>query len=171
MILRLDKKNIIDVYDFIRRVTDKFHELYITIDKQRYYLTDLKIIEKTVKNYILYGLYENGLKGVILICYEKGFRPYVKILSQNRNIETALLKFLLWNYSDKELFIKLKKENPLVNYLQLKNKKTGKLLFGFEFLAGRDTEILLIKKAIKKEPRRLSMKEIGDNNDDDNRKY
>lgn len=163
MIEKLTTKNKTDILDFVLNTKDIYHDFYITKDKQRLFLTDTKVIEKILKYQTVYGLFSTNLQGILVIYREKGYRPYIKILSKNKHVDKDLIRFLLWNLSDKDLYMKLKKSNPLTSYLQLKNKNTGRLFFGFEFSGDRGEEILLYRKG--QSIRKMESKDDNDNTD------
>jgi hypothetical protein len=150
MISRLNHKNSIDVYEFVQRTPDSFEDFYITENRGRKFIKDLKTINRILKRQEIYGLIDKELKAIMIIYKEKGFRSYLKILSNKIDYTYDLLKFVNWNFYKKELFIKIKKSNPLFNILRLTNK-LGKPRYGFEFLGSRGSEILLIKKVNTKQ--------------------
>lgn len=141
MIEKLKLQNKIDVYDFLERVKDSFEDFYITKDKERYFLKkNWLLIEKIVKYQEIYGLFDNGLQGILIILREKGYRPYIKLLATNRKYTIDLLKYLKWNFQEKELFAKFKKQNPLSQLI---------LKTGFSKIGDRGSEDLFCKKGIK----------------------
>ena len=140
MIERLTKKNLMDVFEFVQRVKDKFQDFYITHDNQRLFLTDFKSIKKLLDKQEVYSVYDKGVKGLMIVYKEKGFRPYIKLLTENRSAESALIKYLMMNYSEQDLYIKVKKENPLAKYIRY---------FGFIQTGDRGIEALLFRKGIK----------------------
>jgi len=140
MIKRINYKYAIDVFEFIKRVKDVHEDMYITENKERYFLKDLKIIEKILKSQEVYILEKKDVKGILLIYRSKGFRPYVKLLSENSKYAIDMLKFLKWNFSEIDLYFKLKKENPLSEQI----KRTG-----FTMIGDRGRELLFFKKGIK----------------------
>ncbi len=165
MIVRLNCKNKIDVYNFVISNPDKFEDCYVTINKERKFLKDLKLIEKILKYQEVYALYEKGIEGILIIFKEKGFRSYLKILAKNSKIEWNLLRYFSWNYFD-EIYAKLKLDNPLTRTLQKQNKVTKKLIFGFISKGNRGKEILLCRP--RQEKRQIIIGEKD--NDNDNRK-
>lgn len=141
MIERLKICNKIDIYDFLERVDDKFQDFYLTKEKERIFLKgNWSLIEKTLKHQEVYGLFNNGLKGILLIYKNKGYRPYIKMLAISNKYYYNLLMYLRFNFMNKELFAKLKLNNPLVQILERK---------GFISIGKRGKEILLHKQAIK----------------------
>jgi hypothetical protein len=141
MITRLNHKNTTDVYDFLLDTLDKFEDFYITKNKERLFLkNNWKLIRSLLKQQEIYGIFNNRLKGLMIIFKEKGFRSYVKFLSINNKYNRDLIKYLLWNYAGQEIYCKLKKSNPLFEILK---KKV------FLPVGDRGQEGLLIKKAIK----------------------
>lgn len=152
MIERLQEKNKLDIFDFVNTTKDVCHDFYVTIEKSRIFLKDINLIKKVLQKQEIYGVYENGLQGLLMIYREKGFRPYIKILAVNRFFENKLLKYLIWNFADEDLFVKVKKLNGLAKQL---------LRYGFEFQGDRGEEILLHRKKQK-----ISRK-IGEDKDDE----
>lgn len=140
MIERLTKKNLMDVYEFVQRVKDRFQDFYITQENQRLFLTDFKAIKKLLEKQEVYSIYDKGVKGLMIVYKEKGYRPYIKLLTETRKAESALIKYLMMNFSEQDLYIKVKKENPLAKYLKY---------FGFIQTGDRGLEILLFRKGIK----------------------
>ena len=124
------------MYEFILRTKDSYEDFYITTNKARVFLKNIKLIEKILKYQDVVAIEESGeIKALLLIYKEKGFRPYVKILAENNNYVYDLMKWLNWNYNC-ELFIKCKKVNSL--------SKTAQKFF-FNFIGDRGSEILLVK--------------------------
>ena len=141
MIKRLNQKNTLDVQLFLNDVIDRFSEFYITANNERYFLKNNRsLINKILKRQEVYGLFENGLRGLLLVFREKNFRTYIKFLSYSNNYNRDLLKFFLWNYISQEVYCKIKKENSFSRILQNK---------GFMATGDRGSEMLLVKKAIK----------------------
>lgn len=141
MIKKLKVPNKIDVYEFLSRINDRYEDTYITVNKERKFLKkDWSLIEKVLEKQEVYGLFQNGLKAIMIIFKEKGFRPYVKLLAENSKYTIDMLKFLKWNFFEKDLYMKLKKENPLSEQI----KKTGFIMIG-----NRGRELLFYKKGMK----------------------
>jgi hypothetical protein len=141
MIIPLRARHTVDVFEFFNRITDKYFDGYITSDKKRIFLRkNWDLIEKIIKKQEVYGLFNSELKAILIILKDKGFRPYIKILAEDTEYASQLLKFLLWNFSEIELFCKLKKQNPLIEIYKR---------HGFLSIGDRGSELLLCKKAIK----------------------
>lgn len=141
MIQRLGIKNKLDVYDFLSRVEDRHQDFYLTEDKSRKFLkNDWSLITKVLLKQEVYGLENNGIKAIMIIVRDKGFRPYVKLLAENSKYTIDMLKFLKWSYFEKDLYFKLKKNNPLSQII----KKTGFIKIG-----DRGLEDLFFKKGLK----------------------
>jgi len=153
MIIRLQEKHYTDILIFIKETNDKYNDFYITKNKQRIFFLNTNFIKNIIKNQEIYGLFENELVGLFLIYREKGFRPYIKIIGKNYNIEEKLIKFLSWNFSELELFAKVKKYNSLNRLLQK---------YGFIFTGDRGQEILLIKP--KQKAKLIGVKDYGHDN-------
>lgn len=163
MIRRLNHKDSLSFLDFILRVKDLYEDFYITQERNRIFFKDLYTIKKLLDKQEVYGFFEEELKGILIIYREKGFRTYIKILTENRNIENKFIKFLMWNFTDIDLYAKLKKNNSLSKYLQLINRATQKPLFGFVTLGSRGDEILLYRKGEKRPFRNNIGEKDGDN--------
>ena len=141
MITRMNKKHIIDVYDLLERCNDRFSDFYITEKKDRKFIKkNWDLIRKILKTQECYGVFKNGLKGVIILYRTKGFRPYLKIMTEGISYTIDLLKFLKWNFLETQLYCKLKKESFYCKQL---------LKCGFIPTGDRGAEILFEKKAIK----------------------
>ena len=141
MIQKLKIKNVNDVADFLSKVNDRYEDFYITKDKNRHFLKNNRsLIKKILQYHEIYGLDNNGLRGLLIILHEKGFRPYVKLLAENSKYTIDLLKFLRWNYSEVDLYFKLKKQNPLSTMI---------IKTGFVKIGDRGKELLFLKKGIK----------------------
>jgi len=140
MIQKLTIKDRISVYDFIINTKDVYEDMYITENKSRHFLRNLSLINKILKHQEVYGLFEKELQGILLIYRSKGFRPYIKLLAKSNKYYYDLMMFLKFNFNDKELFAKLKINNPLVEILKRK---------GFINIGMRGKEVLLHKVEIK----------------------
>jgi hypothetical protein len=141
VIYRLKQKNELDLQDFFQTTEDRFQSCFITEDKERkFFRNNISLIKKVLKYQEVYGLFDNGLQGVLLIYRSKGFRPYLKVLTKNDKYIISLLKYFKWNFMDKQVFCKLKKNNPLCDKLSK---------CGFLKLGDRGSEFLFEKKAIK----------------------
>jgi len=159
MIEKLNYKNLYDVFEYLGRVEDNYFDFYITLDKKRIFLrNNLYIINKILKTQEVYGLFDNELNGLLLIYREKGYRPYIKILSKNK--DSFLIKFLNWNFKDKDLYCKLKKENELCSLLRK---------CGFMKIGDRGKEVLLFRKGIKILDKIIPKDNQGENNDQYNK--
>jgi hypothetical protein len=141
MIDRLSSRNALDVVEFVNRVNDRCQDFYFTKDKRRIFLTDLKIVSSVLQTQEIYALIDGEIKALLLIYREKGYRPFIKILSDTENNARNIIKFLIWNFSDKDLYIKVKKYNYLSKLCQR---------YGFIFNGNRGEEILLFRKGERK---------------------
>lgn len=136
MVRRLNLKNKIDVYDFLERIEDIYSEFFITENQTRLFLkSNWNLITKILKYHETYAVDDKGLKGIMIIFREKNFRPYVKILTEKIDYAYDLLNFLGWNKKE-ELFIKIKKANPISKILQKR----------WKFMGDRGKEFLFVKK-------------------------
>jgi len=141
MVIRLKIRNKIDVYEFLSRVNDYFEDFYITKEKERHFLkNNLLLIEKILQHQECYGIFNNGLKAILIVVRDKGYRPYIKLLAENSKYTIDLLKFLKWTYFEKDLYAKFKKENPLSTMI---------IKTGFSKVGDRGRELLFFKKGMK----------------------
>lgn len=141
MIHQLSKNNILDVYDFILRVKDESKDFYITENRERIFINNIKIIEKLLKKQEIYGIMDGDLKALLIIYREKNFRPYIKILVNENKYAYNLFTYLDWIIGKNEFFIKVKKYNPICKVLQKKR---------WQFVGDRGQEILYVRKAREK---------------------
>ncbi len=135
MITKLSIKNYIDLLELVQRVKDLDEDFYITENRERKFINNEIIIKKILKKHECYGIYDGDLKGIAVKINDKGFRSYIKFLSFYEKISNKLIQYILWK-SDKDIFIKIKKDNKILKYLK-----------NFEILGDRGKEILL--KGIK----------------------
>jgi hypothetical protein len=141
MIEKLRIKNKLDVYDFLIRINDKFEDFYITKENGRHFLkNNWSLIEEVLEKHEVYGLNSKGLRAILIIIHDKGYRPYVKLLTENSKYTIDMLKWLKWNYFEKDLYIKVKKENPLSSMI---------IKTGFIKIGDRGRELLFFKKGLK----------------------
>lgn len=160
MIQRLTlKQNIIDVYDFVKNTKDYYEDCYVTFDKQRFFLNNIKVVKKILKYQTVYGLFNKELEGLLIIFRQKGFRPYIKILTKNSIIERDLLKFLQWNFEGCNLYAKIKKNNSLFKRLLFINPYTKKPRYGFSLLKSRGDECLLFHPSVKVKKTYINLRE------------
>ena len=141
MIQKLKIQNKIDVYEFLSRVIDRYEDFYLTKNKERHFLkNNWSLITEVLEKQEVYGLFQGELKGLLIILHEKNFRPYVKLLTENSKYSIDMLKFLKWNWFEKDLYFKLKKENPLSSTI---------IKTGFIKIGDRGRELLFFKKGMK----------------------
>jgi hypothetical protein len=137
MIKKINYKKLLDVLDFTLNNEDKFEDFYVTSERKRIFIKDLKIIDKILRYQEVYGFYDKSLIGIILIYREKTFRPYIKILAKDEKTSIELIRFLVTTAGHLDLFFKLKKINPISRIAQR---------YGFEFMGNRGQELLLVRK-------------------------
>lgn len=143
MIRRLVEKDVMDMYDLVLNSKELLSEFYFTENKERIQINNLKTVRKVIKNHLVFGLYENGLQAIVVILFEKGFRTYIKFLVKDNIVLDKMMKYLMWNFSTIDLFIKLKKDNSFVKLLRR---------FHFDVVGLRGTEILLVHKQFPMKP-------------------
>lgn len=123
--------------NLLDEIVDNWRDFYATKEKLRLFLSD--------NRNILYESLNKGDKVVFSenqgIVYVTGYsdnfpRKYLKILAKDNESANKLLKVLLWNIKT-DLWIKIKKNNPILSTLQKNN---------FVFRGNRGKEILLVRK-------------------------
>lgn len=137
---QVPKKEIIKIQCLVEEIFDSYREFYITKDRLRLFIKE--------NLHLLFDNLEHGDKiiydenlGIIFVTgwSDKSFpRKYIKILAKDNNSADKLIKVLLWNFSNLDLYCKIKKGNPVKDIL-MKN--------GFRFKGDRGQEILLCKRA------------------------
>lgn len=138
---------------------DKFSDFYITKDNQRLFLNDSKIAEKVCRDCVKHGdksfIFEedNMIKGVLLVVgyADKHERKYIKVFAHEERIVTALFKMLAWTI-DSDLYLKIRKDNPIIKYLEKGiDLRTQKMSYRYFFILAGDRganneRVLLIYK-------------------------
>lgn len=130
------------------------YDFYFTEANTRYYVTDIPSLKKLIKSSVCaYGLKERGdYQGIALIWKgigENKVRHYIKLSATNSKVARDLLTVLLWN-SNKDLFVKIKKDSQFLNVFKQK---------GFKFIASRGIQLLLYRKYIPRETKVYYKKE------------
>lgn len=144
MIRILKAKDKVKFIEYCSEFIDKFEDNYITINRERCFLSNKSISTRVFNNIMKRGdkcfiLEENGnIKGALIIVgfSDKFPRKYIKCLSYDEKINFKLFDFLLMNYNNIEMYLKIKAINPLCKIINIFNFKS----FGF-----RGKEILFVK--------------------------
>jgi len=132
----LSKKEKSQVMGLISEFTDVYGDFYITKNNLRLFIKEnINVLFEALQAGDKIAYCEEGI-AVVTGFSDKMPRKYVKLLTKNNDIAEKLLQIISWNL-DCDLYIKIKKNNPLKGIL-VKN--------GFQFLGGRGKEILLIRK-------------------------
>lgn len=137
----LNKKDKEKVNQILEDTPDLWGDFYLTKNNIRLFIRD--------NSHILFDALKKGDKiifgekaiGVITGFSDKANRKYLKVLFQDEKQADKILKVLNWNIKY-DVFIKIKKYNPLKRVLQRN---------GFRFFKGRGKEILFIRKYINRE--------------------
>ena len=122
------------------------YDFYFTESNIRYYVTDKYTLKKLLKgSTVAYCSKNKGdYKGLGLIWKGVGedkVRYYVKLSAINHQTAKDLITVLLWN-SNKELFVKIRKDSKFIDAFKQK---------GFKFIASRGIQILLNRKYVPHE--------------------
>ncbi len=147
MIRNIKMKDKVRFIEFCKDYKDYFYDNYITLERERKFLTEVKISKMIFNNIMKRGdkaiIYEENetIKGVLIIVgFSDHFpRKYVKCLA-NDQIANKLFRFLNLNM-DIQLFMKLKQNNPLCEIIKIHK---------FEQCAFRGKELLFIKNGENK---------------------
>jgi hypothetical protein len=159
----LAKKEIPEISSILIDLVDKYGDFYITRNNLRLFIKDnFDVLCDCLKkgDKIVFG--PNGI--VIVTGYsDNSPRKYLKILTKDLKDVEPLLQVMFWNLKEKEVYIKLKNNNPLKDFLLSKHckRENGRLVFGgFEFVGGRGKETLLRYVCIPRtEPTRQNFKD------------
>ncbi len=133
---QIGKKEQVILNGLLDEITDDYKDFFITRDNLRLFLKDNKEL-----------LFENLKKGDKMVYGEEGIlivdgfsdkanRHYIKILAENNQYATKLIKRLLWDLKNIELYAKIKLANPIRQMLESN---------GFIFKGSRGKEILLVR--------------------------
>lgn len=136
---KLSKKEEIIILTHLEEIEDAFRDFYITKNNLRLFLKDNpELLSESLKagDKLVYGDEE----GLIFITgwSDNSPRKYVKILAIDGNSADRLLKAMAWEIKT-DLYIKIKKNNPLLAILKKNN---------YRFIGDRGLEVLLCKKYI-----------------------
>lgn len=132
----------LELVDYIAENSD--YDFYFTKDNSRIYITDEKSLKQFLRETVQAYVYKDDrgdFQGIILVWKSIGAgtkRYYVKMNARSAKIATDLLTVLTWNFN-RELFVKIKKDNKLTEAFKYK---------GFRFIGGRGAQILLQRKPI-----------------------
>jgi hypothetical protein len=148
----LSKNEASEVRSIISDLKDIYNDCYITRNNLRLFVADnFDILLEGLKKGDKIAWDTTGI--AIIVGYsDKSPRKYLKILTKEIKDVEPLLKILFWNSKEKEIYIKLKNNNPLKDLLLSKpcKKENGRLIYsGFEFVGGRGKETLLRYVAIE----------------------
>lgn len=133
---QLSKKEIQAVQFLLEEISDSYRDFYITRNNLRLFIRE--------NTDLLYNILKQGDKiaygneGVALVTgfSDNSSRKYVKILSKDEESANRLLKILL-SHIKCDLWIKVKKDNPLKKVLENNN---------FKYFGNRGREVLLYRK-------------------------
>ena len=147
MIRNIKMKDKVRFIEFCKDYKDYFYDNYITLERERKFLNEVKISKILFNNIMKRGdkaiIYEENetIKGILIIVgFSDHFpRKYVKCLADDQ-IANKLFRFLNLNYNC-ELFMKLKYNNPLCEIIKIHK---------FRKCADRGREGLFIKNGENK---------------------
>jgi len=137
----LTEKEKQEVISALENLSDIYRDFYLTKNNCRLFFKENKeLLLDSIKkgDKIVYS--EEGLL-IVNGFSDNANRKYLKILAKDLSITKNLLNVLLWNLNNIDLYIKIKKNNPIVELLQNQ---------GFVWLGNRGAEVLYIKKSVIK---------------------
>jgi len=137
---KLTKKERITVTNLVTNILDIYKDFYITKNNLRLFIKDnLDILFQDLKKGDKVAFND---KGLIVVCgfSDKANRKYIKILTENLETANELLKEIITKFNDIQLYVKLKKNNPVLKVFY-DNK--------FYFNGDRGREILLVRNSEK----------------------
>lgn len=141
MIERINKKNNIDVFEFLKNNIDE--DFYYTQDNQRIYPYRYKSFRCFLNNSLVSYCYnDKDIHGVLIVWKSKSNgieRNYLKLISNDYYVGKKLIQLFLWNHNI-DLYVKLNKRNKFINLL---------FFYNFKFFKDRGREILLYKEKVK----------------------
>jgi len=134
---QISKKEKVILEGILQEFVDDFRDFYITKQNLRLFIKD--------NSHLLFEALKGGDKlvfssqdGLAFVTgwSDKAERKYLKILAKDLESANKLLKVLMWHLKT-DLYVKIKKNNPLISVLQKNN---------FVFKGNRGKEILLLRK-------------------------
>jgi len=149
MIQKLSIKDTLDVLDFVNKTKDVYFDFYITKNNKRIFLRkDSTLIQKLLKSQQVFAIKNKEIESLMLLYIKKPFRPYIKFLVKNNCDYKIYIDFLKSNFSNMELYLKVKQNNPIVNELlnttMIGSQKRYIPKEGFSIGGFRGKEILII---------------------------
>ncbi len=137
---QIGKKEQATIVGILNDISDSYSDFYLTKENMRLYLKEnSELMFEGLKN----GdkiTYEEELGIIFITGWSDNFsRKYVKILAKDSHSAGKLIKRMLWELKNTDLYIKIKTNNPIKQILE-ENK------FNFKGLRGK--EILLMRKGI-----------------------
>lgn len=147
----LAKNEVSYIKSIVDDIVDTYSEFYITKNNLRLMIKDnFDVLLDCLKKGDKIAFDDIGL-AIVTGYSDKSPRKYLKILVKDLKHVDPLLKILFWNVKEKEVYIKLKNNNPLKELLLSRpcKRENGRLLYsGFEFVGGRGKESLLRYSAV-----------------------
>jgi hypothetical protein len=113
----LAKNEVSTVKTLVDEIVDTYSDFYITKNNLRLMIKDnFDVLLDCLKKGDKIAFDDSGMT-VITGYSDKSPRKYLKILVKDIKHVAPLLKILFWNVKEREVYIKLKNNNPLKNYL------------------------------------------------------
>lgn len=134
---QLSQKEEKEVNATLQELTDVFGDFYITQNNLRLFIKEnVDLLFDNLKRGDKIA-FDDKAVAVVVGFSDNASRKYVKVLANDRESASKVIKIILWNVKI-DLYAKVKKNNPLVSVLKQ---------HGFIFAGGRGKEILLKRTA------------------------
>jgi len=136
-VTQISKKDKKALDSILQEYVDVFSDFYMTKQNLRLFIKDNRhLLFDSLKGGDKIAFSEDDGLAFVTGWSDNMERKYLKILAKDNESANKLLKVLLWNI-DTDLYIKIKKNNPILSTLQKNN---------FVFRGNRGKEILLVRK-------------------------
>ena len=136
-VTQISKKDKKALDSILQEYVDVFSDFYMTKQNLRLFIKDNRhLLFDALKGGDKIAFSEDDGLAFVTGWSDNMERKYLKILAKDNESANKLLKVLLWNI-DTDLYIKIKKNNPILSTLQKNN---------FVFRGNRGKEILLVRK-------------------------
>jgi len=125
----------LDVFEFLSKKIDRYNEFYVYLGQEKCYLKNLKEITKALKRRQIYASYKPNMKGLLTVWLAKD-KASIKYIADSNKISNDLIRYLLGNWGDRDLYLTFNKSNPTVKYIQR---------FGFRLFKIEGNEVILFR--------------------------
>lgn len=156
----LSKKERQNILIQLSEIVDLYSDFYITKDNIRLHIKENpEVLLKSLKkgNKIAYN--DKGI--AVVTGYDDGFnRKYIRVLSESRESIDDLIKIIIWNLKNINLYMKVNKKNKLlIEEKKVEHRGKTKTFYypkkplknnNFKFAGYRGNEVLFCRRSYKK---------------------